>query len=96
MGRNGHNSNKSKDEVMLEGHSKNSVINSLATGSISSIATTIVYQPLELLKTRIQLRDGVKLDAQRVLGRATRSALHLIRQQGLTSLWKGTGVVSIL
>lgn len=76
---------------------RNSVIESLITGSISSTVTTIVYQPLELLKTRLQIRDvasGNKTCSGPVLGRLTQSAIYVARNQGLSYLWRGTGAVS--
>uniref|UniRef100_A0A6G1SD11 Solute carrier family 25 member 38 n=1 Tax=Aceria tosichella TaxID=561515 RepID=A0A6G1SD11_9ACAR len=72
----------------------NSVIESLVSGSISSTLTTIVYQPLDLLKTRIQLRDNSIKTADGktiLLGRITKSALTLVKHDGLLCLWKGTG-----
>lgn len=77
-----------------------SVLQSLASGSISSTITTIVYQPLELLKTRIQIQNNTNnvppsTKPNRVLGRATQSAIHLVRERGLKYLWRGTGAVSM-
>lgn len=77
-----------------------SVIESLVSGSISSSFTTIVYQPLELLKTRIQIRDKSLAKSKdkplKVLGRVSQSAIILIRNEGITYLWRGTGAVSTI
>lgn len=72
-------------------NSNNTVIESLVTGSISSAVTTIVYQPLELLKTRIQIQDNQRTKIEPIVGRLSQSAIQLARSQGLSSLWKGTG-----
>lgn len=72
------------------------VIESLISGSISSATTTIIYQPLELLKTRIQLNDSHELKSPyKVIGRTTQSANKLMREHGILYLWRGTGAVSI-
>lgn len=86
--------NDSKEDGPRVTSSNNSVIKSLVSGSISSSLTTIIYQPLDLLKTRIQLQDGsIKTADGRtiILGRVTKSALNLFRGKGLLSLWEGTG-----
>lgn len=76
--------------------SKKVVIESLVSGSISSAVTTIIYQPLELLKTRIQLNGGQELKSPyKVIGRTTQSANKLVREHGVSYLWRGTGAVSI-
>ena len=72
------------------------MIGSLLSGSLSSTLTTIIYQPLELLKTRIQLQEGKSGSSPKIIGRLTHSATRLAREQGILSLWRGTGAVSIL
>lgn len=71
---------------------RNHVIQSLVSGSASSAITTVLYQPLELLKTRIQLRHDNELSTlpRKLLGRSTRSAKLLITQNNFTYLWRGT------
>lgn len=71
------------------------IIESLVSGSTSSAFTTIIFQPLELLKTRIQLESQEPSSPHRVLGRTTRSANKLISEHGISYLWRGTGAVSI-
>lgn len=73
-----------------------SVIESLVAGSLSSAFTTIVYQPLELLKTQIQLRATITPESNsrlnhNVIGRATKSATKLVREHSLSYLWRGMG-----
>lgn len=67
-----------------------SVIGALASGTISSTVTTIVYQPLELLKTRIQLRSNEDPN-NKIFGRLTKSAIFISKSEGIKYLWRGTG-----
>lgn len=76
---------------------RSSAMTPIIIGSISGTVSTAFYQPLELLKTRIQI-DHMTSSARptnfnqiKILGRATRSAILLSRQQGIKYLWKGTG-----
>lgn len=76
---------------------KVTIVNSLLSGVTSSVITTIAYQPLELLRTRLQLResrDQLLTNHNRVIGSATKSALKLIKDNDLLYLWRGTGAVS--
>lgn len=66
------------------------------SGLISSTVTTITYQPLELLKTRIQITDREGSSQRRIHGRLIRTAWDLTRKEGISYLWRGTGAVSIL
>lgn len=87
---------KKKDDNNVTGYSnRKAVIESLISGSTSSAFTTIILQPLELLKTRIQLESREQSSPHRVLGRTTRSANILISEHGISYLWRGTGAVSI-
>lgn len=73
----------------------NSVMKALVSGSISSVVTTVIYQPLELIKTRIQIQDNKAIESQsRLLGRATKSAINLAKIHGPLYLWRGTAAVS--
>lgn len=74
-----------KDAKLLD----NKVIESLIFGSLSSAITTVLFQPLELIKTRIQLRDSN--DFNRIFGKSTQSAAKLLQVHGYTYLWRGTG-----
>lgn len=71
------------------------VIDSWLSGSLSSVSTTVIYQPLELLKTRMQLNENAQNQEKRILGRATQSAAKLAHDHGIRYLWRGTGAVSI-
>lgn len=81
----------------------NTVIDSLISGSLSSASITIIYQPLELLKTKIQLErvnwqanSNANAASFKIIGRATRSATRLVQDHNLLYLWRGTGAVSTL
>ena len=89
---------RSSSEELGQAKRSTAVIESLVSGSISSASTTVIYQPLELLKTRIQLRDQQTSSnsTSKVIGRTTRSATRLIRDHSIGYLWRGTGAVSIL
>lgn len=65
----------------------------LISGALSSGLTTIIYQPLELLKTRIQLQASSKPSPY--LGRLIRSTREIVGNHSFAYLWRGTGAVSI-
>lgn len=79
-------------------NSKNgsTVIEALITGSASSAITTVVYQPLELIKTRLQLRQSHEAKNDKLFGRAVHSAKQLTSAHGIRYLWRGTGAVSFV
>lgn len=72
--------------------SSQSIINSLLTGCVSSATTTILLQPLELIKTQIQTRgrDDSTKTPNKTLGKTTLSTIQLVRQHNLYYLWRGT------
>lgn len=73
-----------------------SVIESIISGSASSAITTIIYQPLELIKTQIQIRNKQSQpQSDRIFGRLTKSVIILSREHGVQYLWRGTSPVSI-
>lgn len=72
---------------------RSAILEALLTGSASSAITTVIYQPLELIKTRLQLRQQTTDD--KLLGRAVQSAKQLTKAHGLGYLWRGTGAVSL-
>lgn len=73
------------------------ILESLISGSSSSALTSIIYQPLELLKTRIQIQhdSSYRGSSQRILGRTIKSASSIIKEHGVMYLWRGTGAVSL-
>lgn len=71
-----------------------SIFQSFVSGAISSGITAIIYQPLELIKTRLQIRDNQKQCNAKVFGRAINSFDHLIETNGVRYLWRGTYPVS--
>lgn len=96
MNKGGHDKNVSRDEYFVL--KRKTVIESLVSGSLSSALTTTLYQPLEVLKTRIQLKGirGDSGDYRKLFGRTSRFAIKLVREQGVNQLWTGTGAVSML
>lgn len=82
--------NSKKEAIITSG---NHLIKPLLSGLVSSTITTVIYQPLELVKTRIQI--GKNYESRRLFGRLTKTALVLSRDQGISYLWRGTGAVSI-
>lgn len=70
------------------------LIDSLISGCVSSASTTVIYQPLELLKTRIQIQT--REAPSRIFGRTTRNATQIIRNHNVVHLWRGTGAVCII
>lgn len=72
-------------------------LNPYLSGVVSSVVTTVAYQPLELIRTRLQLkesRDELKLNDKKYFGNAFYSARRLVLEHNLTYLWRGTGAVS--
>lgn len=83
----GHHQDRSRERT---------VIRTFIAGSASSALTAIIYQPLELVKTRLQIRDDPRFTHHgRIFGRATQSMKLLIKDNGLSYLWRGTYAVSI-
>lgn len=70
----------------------NYLVKSFVSGLVSSTITTVTYQPLELLKTRIQIKDHSQ---KRIYGRLTSTAFDLLKTERIGYLWRGTGAVSI-
>lgn len=71
-----------------------SLVDSLVSGALSSGFTTIIYQPLELLKTNIQLENKSKPSPY--IGRLVESTTKVVTEHNLGYLWRGTGAVSTL
>ncbi|TDL29024.1 mitochondrial carrier [Rickenella mellea] len=66
----------------------NNVGQHLLSGGLSGFASTICLQPFDLLKTRVQQRDG-KITAQNAQG-VLRIARDIFATEGMTGLWRGT------
>lgn len=78
-----------------QGDPRKSFLEPFFWGSISSAATTVIYQPLELLKTRIQLRNtSSSYNSKNYLGKLTQSAIGITKEHSIRYLWRGTGAVS--
>lgn len=68
-----------------------------AASTTAGLLTTVALQPLEVLRTRLQLiesRDKLLCNKNRIFGSATMSALRIVRERNITYLWRGTGAVS--
>ena len=59
----------------------------MASGSISALITN----PLDLLKTRLQL-DGAHVRGAASSGSAREMCAAIVREEGVAGLWRGTGV----
>lgn len=51
-------------------------------GALGGTVSACVTCPLEVVKTRLQAHDGIKLRADRMFA-------HIIRTEGISGLWKG-------
>jgi len=72
----------------------NPVLGALIGGVISSTITTTLFQPLELIKTRIQIQNDIEASSdqsRRIFGRLKTSVKYVVASEGARSLWKGTG-----
>lgn len=84
---------RSSDNVGVKPVRVSTLTDCLISGAVSSGLTTIIYQPLELLKTRIQLQTSS--EPSPYLGRLIRSTKEIVRDHNFAYLWRGTGAVSI-
>ncbi|PAV20572.1 mitochondrial carrier [Pyrrhoderma noxium] len=60
----------------------------LLSGGLSGLASTVFLQPFDLLKTRVQQRDG-KLDIRQNTN-VFRVAREIVGKDGVVGLWRGT------
>ncbi|CAK9834125.1 Mitochondrial glycine transporter [Anthophora retusa] len=63
------------------------VLKSFLAGSLSGTFSTILFQPLDLVKTRLQSRVNLHLDAPR--NGTLRMVIHIIKNENVFGLWKG-------
>ncbi|XP_017797717.1 PREDICTED: solute carrier family 25 member 38-like [Habropoda laboriosa] len=63
------------------------VLKSFLAGSLSGTFSTILFQPLDLVKTRLQSRVNLHLDTPRngTLG----TVIHIIKNENVFGLWRG-------
>ncbi|ESK93120.1 solute carrier family 25 member 38 [Moniliophthora roreri MCA 2997] len=63
----------------------------LTSGAASGLASTIVLQPFDLLKTRLQQGDSLTQKKVKVI----HTARQILNQDGLRGLWRGTNATLI-
>ncbi|XP_034180661.1 mitochondrial glycine transporter isoform X1 [Osmia lignaria lignaria] len=63
------------------------ILKSFLAGSLSGTFSTILFQPLDLIKTRLQSRVNLHLDASRsgTLG----TIIHIVKKENVFGLWRG-------
>lgn len=60
----------------------NPVVKAFLAGSISGTCSTLLFQPLDLMKTRIQQQSGLRLSMTGVI-------TNVVAQENLLGLWRG-------
>ncbi|XP_003702984.1 mitochondrial glycine transporter isoform X1 [Megachile rotundata] len=63
------------------------ILKSFLAGSLSGTFSTILFQPLDLIKTRLQSRVNLHLDASKsgTLG----TIIHIVQKENVFGLWRG-------
>jgi hypothetical protein len=71
-------------------------MNGFAAGAISGLAITLVSQPFEIIKTRVQENhQHSSVSVKKPLG--LRDAFSgIVKRDGLGGLWRGTGTLNRL
>ena len=63
------------------------ILKSFLAGSVSGTFSTILFQPLDLIKTRLQSRVNLNLDSPRAGTVGT--VIHIIKKENVFGLWRG-------
>lgn len=81
---------RSQDSSIKNG----TIFQSFVAGASSSAFTAVIYQPLELIKTRLQIRDHLNQKSEKYFGRAINTFGYIVKTNGVKYLWRGTYPVS--
>lgn len=60
--------------------------NVFVAGAVSAVSTTVMLQPLDLVKTRLQRHATSRLGSRKIMPVIS----EVIRKESVTGLWKGT------
>ncbi|XP_076293465.1 mitochondrial glycine transporter isoform X2 [Lasioglossum baleicum] len=63
------------------------ILKSFLAGSLSGTFSTILFQPLDLIKTRLQSRVNLHLDSQK--SGTVGTVIHIIQKENVFGLWRG-------
>ncbi|XP_006611570.1 mitochondrial glycine transporter-like isoform X2 [Apis dorsata] len=63
------------------------ILKSFLAGSLSGTFSTILFQPLDLIKTRLQSKVNLHLDTPKTNTLGT--VIHIIKNENILGLWKG-------
>ncbi|KAG7209769.1 hypothetical protein KM043_011391 [Ampulex compressa] len=65
------------------------VLKSFLAGSVSGTFSTILFQPLDLVKTRLQSRVNLHVDCRSSSNGMLGMVTHIIQKENVFGLWKG-------
>ena len=71
-------------QVVPNSRSKSPLLTAFLAGSFSGVASTLLFQPLDLLKTRLQTSGSEA-------GGITRALASVVTRHGVAGLWRGLG-----
>ncbi|XP_076650734.1 mitochondrial glycine transporter isoform X1 [Halictus rubicundus] len=63
------------------------ILKSFLAGSLSGTFSTILFQPLDLIKTRLQSRANLHLDSPK--SGTVGTVIHIIQKENVFGLWRG-------
>ncbi|XP_076233562.1 mitochondrial glycine transporter [Calliopsis andreniformis] len=73
--------------IIMEALGTYPILKSFLAGSVSGTFSTILFQPLDLIKTRLQSKVNLNLDSPR--NGTVGTVIHIIKKENVFGLWRG-------